>query len=188
MSILHKAAQQTETVKIIAFDVLDSTNPMNLSVRLEDGRGIIVPLWWFPRLAGVGKRALELAEVFPHGIHWEALGEAIPVESFTKGIPDTSPWAKAWRSEHGYSNFDERAEERVQELRESQYGVREAAELLGVSRQRIHALIQAGRLSATKLGTDYVITLRDLQCVGERKNGRPRKRQEPQVPSVVALL
>lgn len=33
-----------------------------------------------PRLADVGKRALEKAEVFSHGIHWESLGEVITIE------------------------------------------------------------------------------------------------------------
>src|SRR5215813_13440634 len=50
----------------------------------------------------------------------------------------------------------------------------EAAERLGVTVQRIHALIRDGRLPAERLGRDYVIKEEDLALVADRKPGRPK--------------
>jgi excisionase family DNA binding protein len=52
---------------------------------------------------------------------------------------------------------------------------KDAAERLGISVRRVHALIEAGRLPAQKLGRDYVIKEKDLRLVEDRKPGRPRK-------------
>ncbi len=52
---------------------------------------------------------------------------------------------------------------------------REAAELLGVSTQRIRAMIAAGRLKAKRVGRDWLITRAELSKIGERKPGRPPK-------------
>jgi excisionase family DNA binding protein len=49
----------------------------------------------------------------------------------------------------------------------------EAAERLGVTVQRVHALIRDGRLPAERLGRDYVIKEEDLALVADRKPGRP---------------
>lgn len=49
----------------------------------------------------------------------------------------------------------------------------EAAERLGVTANRVRALIAAKRLPAQKVGRDYVIQERDLALVAERKPGRP---------------
>jgi excisionase family DNA binding protein len=51
----------------------------------------------------------------------------------------------------------------------------EAAERLGVTRWRVSALIQAGRLKAEKKGQIYLIDERDLKPVMVRKVGRPPK-------------
>lgn len=51
--------------------------------------------------------------------------------------------------------------------------VRNVAELLGVTVGRVHQLITAGRLPATKLGSQYVIKRDDLKIVLNRKPGRP---------------
>jgi excisionase family DNA binding protein len=48
-----------------------------------------------------------------------------------------------------------------------------AAEELGVSQQRIRALIAAGRLQATLIGSVYLITPEQLDAVRDRKPGRP---------------
>lgn len=53
--------------------------------------------------------------------------------------------------------------------------VRQAAELLGVNRQRVQQLIEAGRLPAEKVGSYYAIRQEDLKLVKERKPGRPSK-------------
>ena len=51
----------------------------------------------------------------------------------------------------------------------------EAAERLGITRRRIVALILDGRLTAQKVGRDYVIDEKDLKLVEDRKPGRPSK-------------
>ncbi len=53
--------------------------------------------------------------------------------------------------------------------------VKESAEILGVNRQRIQALISQGRLPAQKIGNSYVIKESDLALVADRKTGRPPK-------------
>ena len=53
--------------------------------------------------------------------------------------------------------------------------VQEAAEKLGISVWRVHQLIQAERLPAQKLGSQYVIKEKDLELVRNRKAGRPPK-------------
>ena len=50
-----------------------------------------------------------------------------------------------------------------------------AAQRLGVSQDRVRALIKAKRLPAQKLGRDYFIDPKDLVLVKNRKPGRPRK-------------
>ena len=52
-----------------------------------------------------------------------------------------------------------------------------AADILGISRRRVLALIADGRLPAQKIGRDYVIEEGDLKLVKERKPGRPRSKQ-----------
>jgi len=49
---------------------------------------------------------------------------------------------------------------------------------LNVSAIRVRQLIQQGRLSATKVGHDYVIQESDLKVVAERKTGRPKRETE----------
>lgn len=51
----------------------------------------------------------------------------------------------------------------------------EAAKRLGVTANRVRAMIEAKRLKATKLGNVWVIDPKDLEAVKDRKVGRPRK-------------
>ena len=51
----------------------------------------------------------------------------------------------------------------------------EAAERLGISRQRVLQLIEAGRLPATKFANVYMIRGEDLKQVEDRPQGRPPK-------------
>lgn len=55
---------------------------------------------------------------------------------------------------------------------------RDAAERLGITVQRVHALIREDRLPAQKLGRDYLIKESDLALVAERKPGRPPKEKD----------
>jgi excisionase family DNA binding protein len=56
---------------------------------------------------------------------------------------------------------------------------KEVSARLGVTIQRVQAMIRDGRLPASKLGRDYVIKERDLRLVADRKPGRPRKQATP---------
>lgn len=53
--------------------------------------------------------------------------------------------------------------------------VRQAAKVLGVTRRRVNALIEAGRLPATRHGNAWAIKESDLEIVKERPTGRPPK-------------
>lgn len=52
----------------------------------------------------------------------------------------------------------------------------QAAEELGVTADRVYALIRAGRLKAEKFGNVWMIREKDLDAVRDRKPGRPRKK------------
>lgn len=52
---------------------------------------------------------------------------------------------------------------------------KQASEILGVSRRRVIALIEKGKLKADKFSSVYTITRKDLDAVRNRKNGRPPK-------------
>jgi len=54
-------------------------------------------------------------------------------------------------------------------------GTTEIAARLGVSAERVRALIKTGRLPAQKLGRDWFAQEKDLELVKNRKPGRPRK-------------
>ena len=51
---------------------------------------------------------------------------------------------------------------------------KEVAGKLGVSLRRVQAMIESGRLPATKFGRDYMIKESDLKLVENRKVGRPK--------------
>lgn len=51
----------------------------------------------------------------------------------------------------------------------------QAAEALGVTRQRIGAMIRAGRLRAERAGHTWLIKPAWLDAVRDRKPGRPRR-------------
>ena len=51
----------------------------------------------------------------------------------------------------------------------------QAAERLNVSRRRVIALIEQGKLPAEKFSNVYMINEKDLALVKNRKAGRPKK-------------
>ncbi len=51
----------------------------------------------------------------------------------------------------------------------------QASEILGVSRRRVIALIEQGKLRATKFASVYSIERKDLDAVRVRRRGRPAK-------------
>lgn len=50
----------------------------------------------------------------------------------------------------------------------------QVAERLGISPQRVRALISSGTIPAERVGRDWVIREEDLLALPERKPGRPR--------------
>jgi len=59
-----------------------------------------------------------------------------------------------------------------------QLTTKQASEILGVSRRRVIALIEQGKLKARKFSNVYMIAPKDLEAVRERKNGRPDQTPE----------
>jgi excisionase family DNA binding protein len=51
----------------------------------------------------------------------------------------------------------------------------QVAAALGVTQRRVVAMIQAGRLEASRFGRDWLIPAQALEAVRERKRGRPRQ-------------
>ena len=70
-----------ETAEAVAVDVSCSDDA--LSVVLDDGRTVSVPLVWFPRLAAATPRQRKHWQAIGGGIgiHWEAIDEDISVAS-----------------------------------------------------------------------------------------------------------
>jgi excisionase family DNA binding protein len=53
--------------------------------------------------------------------------------------------------------------------------IREAAFQLGISRRGMQKLCERGRVKHERIGRQIVIRQQDLDKIGERKPGRPRK-------------
>ncbi len=77
-------SERKAKVKSVHFDK-DGT----MTVRLQDGRAITVPLKWYPRLAKASKKDRETWEPCGagHGIHWPKIDEDLSVEGLLNGIP-----------------------------------------------------------------------------------------------------
>lgn len=74
-------------LKIISVNVTDDT----LAVDLEDGRTVIVPIGWYPRLAygTPAERANFKISGAGYGIHWPELDEDVGVEGLLLGKKST---------------------------------------------------------------------------------------------------
>lgn len=57
----------------------------SISVALEDGRVITVPIAWYPRLAGASAEQRLAFELSPAGVHWDEIDEDISVEGMLVG-------------------------------------------------------------------------------------------------------
>jgi hypothetical protein len=60
-----------------------------LTVELDDGRTVSVPIAWYPRLLNASKKERDNWRLIGkgHGINWEALDEDISVEGILAGRP-----------------------------------------------------------------------------------------------------
>ena len=77
----------------------------SLTVDLVDGRTIIVPLVWYPRLWHGTPEERNRFEIFGDGkyLHWPDLDEDLTVTGLLAGFPSTeaSQSLKKWLSERG---------------------------------------------------------------------------------------
>lgn len=87
MSGMLSAAVTLTLPRIVNVSVTDDT----LSVELEDGRTIAVPIAWYPRLAygTPEERAHFQISGAGYGIHWPDLDEDIGVEGLVLGKKST---------------------------------------------------------------------------------------------------
>lgn len=68
-------------VRALRVEVTDDV----LSVELEDGRTITVPLMWYPRLLHGTPQERKNFEIGPFGIHWPDLDEDISIKGLVVG-------------------------------------------------------------------------------------------------------
>ena len=68
-----------------------SFDDCTMSVSLDDGRTITVPLAWYPRLLGASREQLEAYELSPSGVHWDDIDEDIAVEGMMTPRADFGP-------------------------------------------------------------------------------------------------
>lgn len=87
MNGTHSAAVTLALARIVNVAVTDDT----LSVDLEDGRTISVPIGWYPRLAygTPSERANLQVSGAGYGIHWPNLDEDLGVEGLLLGRRST---------------------------------------------------------------------------------------------------
>ena len=75
-------------------------NDDTLTVELDDGRTVSVPVAWYPRLLHASKEERSNWRLIGkgHGIHWENVDEDISVESILAGRPSGESQAslKKW--------------------------------------------------------------------------------------------
>ena len=77
------AIKTDERVKNVSF------TEDTIAVDLMDGRAIVVPLVWYPRLLNGTSEQLAKWEVCSggYGIHWEDLDEDLSTEGMLRGAP-----------------------------------------------------------------------------------------------------
>jgi hypothetical protein len=86
--------------------VLVRTSDDVLTVDLEDGRTIAVPLCWYPRLEHATSEERQSWQLIGHGtgIHWPAIDEDISVDSLLRGLPSNESQASLRRWLAGREN------------------------------------------------------------------------------------
>ena len=62
-----------------------SFSDTELSVTLADGRKIVTPLAWYPRLYEASGSAHENCELMPMGLHWPDLDEDLGIVGMLQG-------------------------------------------------------------------------------------------------------
>lgn len=69
----------------------------SLHVRLADGREIVTPLWWYPRLLAASHAERNTVELMYSGVHWPDLDEDLSIKGMLRGskAPDAVSPAEA---------------------------------------------------------------------------------------------
>ena len=62
----------------------------DLIVTLADGRKIVTPLKWYPRLLRASAADRADYEIMPMGIHWSSVDEDLSIAGMLKGRPSSS--------------------------------------------------------------------------------------------------
>ncbi len=70
-----------------------SCDEASLIVKLQDGRVLSAPLWWYPRLRDASAEQRGVVELMPMGIHWPEVDEDISIASILRG--QKAPGARA---------------------------------------------------------------------------------------------
>ncbi len=95
--------------RIVSVTITDDT----LSVDLEDGRTIAVPIGWYPRLAHgtPAERANVQISGAGYGMHWSELDEDIGIEGLLLGRQSTESTSslKRWLQQRKAKQFQETA-------------------------------------------------------------------------------
>mgnify|MGYP001599997985 CR=1 FL=1 len=60
-------------------------DPENLVVRLQDGRVIVTPLWWYPRLLAATPAQCNALTLSRSGVHWDEIDEDLSVAGMLGG-------------------------------------------------------------------------------------------------------
>jgi hypothetical protein len=62
----------------------------SMRVELSDGRTLLVPMEWFPRLQRSTPEQRERVRITSRGLHWDALEEDISIDGLLAGLSDQS--------------------------------------------------------------------------------------------------
>ncbi len=60
-------------------------DPERVHVRLADGREVITPLWWYPRLLDATAAERNNVELMLDGVHWSDIDEDLSVRGMLSG-------------------------------------------------------------------------------------------------------
>jgi len=60
-------------------------DPTQLHVRLADGRELVTPLWWYPRLFSASPSERNRVELMLDGVHWPGVDEDLSVRGMLCG-------------------------------------------------------------------------------------------------------
>lgn len=60
-------------------------DPARLHVVLADGRELVTPLWWYPRLAAASHAQRNNVQLMLDGVHWPDVDEDLSIRGMLQG-------------------------------------------------------------------------------------------------------